>query len=114
DSRIDITVEGESLLLSSRQTMALALVMNELVSNCLRHAFIDREMGAVTIRLDDCPSEVVVTVQDNGVGLPEEFDLHTSSGMGLQIVRALVEGDLRGKFDLTSEEGVRATVRFAK
>ncbi len=114
DSRIDITVEGESLLLSSRQTMALALVMNELVSNCLRHAFIDREMGEVTIRLDDRPSEVIVTVQDNGVGLPEGFDLHTSSGMGLQIVRALVEGDLRGGFDLASEEGVRATVRFAK
>jgi len=113
-SRIDIAVEGESLLLSSRQATALALVINELLSNCLRHAFVGREVGAVTIRLDTGPSEVVVTVRDNGVGLPEQFDLHTSSGMGLQIVRALVEGDLRGKFDLVSEEGVRATVRFAK
>lgn len=79
DSRIDITVGGESLLLSSRQTMALALVMNELLSNCLRHAFVDQERGAVNTCLECHRSlggkhEEITTAWEGGI--------HSHRGVG--------------------------------
>lgn len=45
-------------------------------------------------------ARLLVTVQDDGVGLPEGFDPHTGGNLGLQIVRTLVEGELGGTFDM--------------
>ncbi|MGQ4427382.1 ATP-binding protein, partial [Streptomyces violaceoruber] len=54
-------------------------------------------------------ARLLVTVQDDGVGLPEDFDPHRSGNLGLQIVRTLVEGELGGAFDMVqaAERGCR-------
>ena len=54
-------------------------------------------------------TRLLVTVQDDGVGLPEGFDPHTAGNLGLQIVRTLVEGELGGTFDMVPapERGTR-------
>ena len=50
-------------------------------------------------------TRLLVTVQDDGVGLPEGFDPHRSGNLGLQIVRTLVEGELGGAFDMVPAPG---------
>jgi two-component sensor histidine kinase len=110
---VGILVQGESVLLPSKQATALALVLTELVNNALEHAF-DVEGGTLLISLEASPREVVVSVRDNGKGLPEGFSIERGSHLGLQIVRTLVTKDLSGTIELRSNGGTTATVRFTR
>ncbi len=106
-------VQGEPILLPSKQATALALVMTELVNNALEHAF-DGEGGTLLLSLDQQENEIRVSVRDNGKGLPQDFDVALNANLGLQIVRTLVTKDLNGILELHSNGGTIATVRFAK
>jgi two-component sensor histidine kinase len=90
----------------------LALIVNELVSNALKHAFKEGKGGKIDLSLRQESEELVLRVQDNGPGLPENFSMETHSHVGLDVVRILAERDLDGAFTLTSRHGVRAEVRF--
>jgi len=109
---VETSVAGESLMLPSHQATALALVVNELVNNASMHAFHGRANGRVDVSIQHDGPEVCVAVQDNGVGLPEGFNLDTSPRLGLRIARTLVEKDLGGRLSLASDEGTTAIVRF--
>lgn len=111
--RIAIEVRGEPLWLSSKQATSLALVLSELVTNALEHAF-DGQAGMVRITLTTRGEEVVVTVEDNGRGLPEGFDPQRDAHLGLRIVQELVSRDLEGTFHLEGSGGTRAEVRFRR
>ncbi len=111
--RVKCVVQGETILLPSKQATALALVMTELVNNALEHAF-DGEGGTLLLSLDEREDEVRVSVRDSGKGLPPDFDVERNSNLGLQIVRTLVTKDLNGTLELHSNGGTTATVRFAK
>ncbi len=117
DQQVNASIEGPPIFLPSKQATALALVMNELLSNALEHAFGAGETGGfLMIRLATEGPQVTVTVSDNGRGLPSDFDFVRAGGLGLQIVRTLVEKDLAGAFCLESspEGGSRATLVFYK
>lgn len=111
--RVKCIVQGESILLPSKQATALALVMTELVNNALEHAF-NGDTGTLLLSLVEQDGDVRVSVRDNGKGLPPGFDVETGSNLGLQIVRTLVTKDLNGTLELHSDGGTTATVRFAK
>ena len=96
--------------LSSKQCIALALVLNELVSNALKHG--DKK-AEVTFRVEgEC---AVLEVCDDGDGFPESFDPRRAANMGLELVESLVRTDLRGKsrYETRHEGGGRVTVTFA-
>ncbi|MBI2910995.1 MAG: GAF domain-containing protein [Chloroflexi bacterium] len=109
-----VVVEGEEILLSSRQAMVFALVLNELVTNALRHGFGGRSGGTIAISAQQ-PQEqtIAVEVRDNGRGLPADFDLERHRGLGLQIVQTLVEKDLRGSLQLRSSPEAGTIVLMA-
>ena len=114
DREIRLEVQGPSIYLPSRQATACALVVNELLENALKHGYQGRETGAITVTLRDGGDVVGIDVQDAGGQLPEDFDLDREAGLGLQIVRTLVEEDLRGRFDLRANGGVTAVIVFPK
>jgi len=111
--KVNVIVQGEPILLPSKQATALALVMTELVNNALEHAF-DGKSGTLLVSLEEVAEEVRVSVRDNGKGLAEDFTMETSSHLGLQIVRTLVTKDLNGTLELHSNGGTTATVRFTR
>jgi two-component sensor histidine kinase len=74
----------------------LVLAVTELLHNAAEHAFPDGEPGAIELLAERTGDDLVVRVRDNGRGLPEEFDLAASDGLGLQIVRTLVVSELGG------------------
>jgi hypothetical protein len=98
--------------LESRIATPLSLVVTELMHNALEHGL--AESGTrLTISLQRYSNEGLVTISDDGVGLPEGFDLTTSSNLGLQIVRTLTENELKGELKLEStNNGTQATLRF--
>jgi two-component sensor histidine kinase len=88
------------------------LVVTELIHNALEHGL--AESGThLTIELQRYSNEGLVTISDDGVGLPEGFNLASSSNLGLQIVRTLTENELKGELKLDStEKGTQAKLRF--
>jgi two-component sensor histidine kinase len=108
---ISIQVSGDSLVLPSREATSLALATSELVQNAMKHAFIGRENGKISVQLQDSADECAVIVEDDGVG--KHLTEANSKGLGLQIVEALVVDDLKGHFELqTSLAGTKAVIWF--
>lgn len=115
--QVQVQVTGPPIFLPSKQATALALVLNELIANALEHAFsLPRPGGQIELALTQDGPHVQVVLSDNGRGLPTGFDLKRDHGLGLQIVRTLVEKDLAGTLQLESrpEGGSRATLTFYK
>ncbi len=77
----------------------LAMVLTELVQNAAEHAF-DGGPGHVEVSAERSGAGWVVSVTDDGVGLPDDFDLDRSSSLGLSIVRTLVESELGGSIEI--------------
>jgi two-component sensor histidine kinase len=112
---ISLDLQGPNIYLTTQPATVCALVINELLQNALEHGYQREEGGTVTVHLGDDGEQVTISVDDDGVGLPEEFDLAHTSSLGLQIVKALAEGDLRGSFELHGrDKGVSAVVTFPK
>jgi two-component sensor histidine kinase len=112
DLAVSITVEGESLLLPSRPATSLALVINELVHNALKHAFHGRSKGAIQIQISRTPEGMLVEVRDDGSGFAQE---NARANLGMEIVNTLVRDDLCGKIEFQSDPGgTRAEVRIPR
>jgi len=103
DLRVD--VRGDEIALPSHTATALPLAVTELMQNALKHAFVGREEGHITVTLTDRQPGFEVEVRDDGVGLPGGAPPPRS--LGLQIVETLVGQDLGGQ--LTVERGERGT-----
>lgn len=89
------------------------LIVNELISNSLKHAFPEGRAGEIHVCIHEANGRVVIEVADNGVGLPEDYDFHTSDSLGLQLVNMLVE-QLDGSVSLEREKGTRFTITFTR
>jgi two-component sensor histidine kinase len=110
--QLSIERKGQLGSLESRIATPLSLVVTELMHNALEHGL--HESGTrLTIELQRYSNEGLITISDDGVGLPEGFDLSTSANLGLQIVRTLIENELKGELKLESTtQGTQAKLRF--
>jgi two-component system, sensor histidine kinase PdtaS len=100
DQPIYFRPEGEAGRLPAQVTTPLAVILNELLQNAVDHAYpVDAELhgGHVKVSLSNVDQLLTVSVIDDGVGLAPDFDLASGAGLGLTIVRTLVETELGGK-----------------
>jgi len=89
---IDVKVQTDDLRLGVDTAIPCGLILNELVSNALKHAFKGRDRGTVNVRINrNGHGETTVRVQDDGTGLPPDFDLRQSGSLGMQLVSMLTE-----------------------
>ncbi len=86
---IRIGVRADSIRLDLDTVMPLALLVSELVSNALKHAFPGDRAGRIDVSAERAPAGLRLVVQDDGVGLAEDPDANDDSSLGMQIVRAL-------------------------
>lgn len=108
---IALKLDLASLRISARQAVPLGLIVNELVSDCLKHGFPGGRSGTVAVSLSPVESQAILRVCDDGEGLPAGFDPDQSSGMGLPLVKLLAE-QINGTFSSASESGAVFTIRF--
>ena len=111
---LQVEVAGPPISLPARQAAPVALVVNELVQNAIKHAFPRQKKGLLRVELSEEPSAFLIEVKDDGVGLPEGFSLEKDAKLGLQIVGQLVRRDLGGSFELQGGNGACAVIRFPK
>jgi two-component sensor histidine kinase len=94
----------------------LGIIINELISNSLKHAFPGRDKGEIQIKLHreekgECKSTFVLSISDNGVGIPENFAIEDLESLGLQLVTTLVD-QLGGELEIKRNNGTEFTMRF--
>ena len=110
--QVRCTVSGSGdILVSMDQAVPLGLMLNELAVNAMTHAFPDGREGHLLVDLAMDDGHVLLTVDDDGVGLPDDLDAATAASLGLQLVQSLAD-QLGGSLDIASEGGARFRVRF--
>lgn len=109
---VAVRMQVESMSLEIDTAIPCGLIINELVSNVLKHAFPAGRTGHVAIELSPvAPKEYVLTIHDDGVGLPKGYDWRTSTSLGLKLVVDLTR-QLDGKLDVGVENGTTFRVKF--
>ena len=110
--RVELTVEVGDLHLDMNRAIACGLIVNELVSNALKHAFRGDAAGRISIELQPLGNgRHVLRVQDDGVGLPEGIDLGRANSLGLQLVGDLTR-QFRGVLSIARGHGTAVSIEF--
>lgn len=79
----------------------LGLILNELITNCYKYAFTGREKGSIAISFHTLNNAIILTVKDDGIGLPPDFNIQKNNSLGMNLVRGLVR-QLNGQMDFTT------------
>jgi len=110
--RISLKVNAASIVLGIDMSIPCGLIINELISNSLKHAFPGNRHGEVTIDLSaGTDGWLTLSVADTGVGFPPGIDIENARTLGLQIVGMLVK-QLRGRIEMRNDNGASCMVRF--
>ena len=111
-SRIRLQIEAEEIHLNINTAIPCGLIVNELVSNALKHAFPDGRSGHLDLALRRVEGDgYMLEVKDDGVGFPEGLNFRKTESLGMQIVGTLVK-QIDGTIDLARELGTMFTIRF--
>jgi len=114
ETEIERFVDKQPIILNINQAIPCSLMINEVISNVYKHAFIGRKKGRLKVRLEKNEDEVFLEITDNGIGLPEQIDVANSDTLGLHLIDVLTT-QLKGESNLISDEnGTRFTLRFQK
>jgi two-component sensor histidine kinase/prenyltransferase beta subunit len=113
--RVILKVDIKEKLLGIDVAIPCGLIVNELVSNSLKHAFRDDRSGEIEVCLKAIDDEVLeLSVSDDGIGLPHDFNLSQNDTLGLRLVSSLAEKQLHGTFKLDDSEKTRFVIQFKK
>jgi PAS domain S-box-containing protein len=101
------------VIMSIDLAVPCGLILNELISNAFKHGFANARDGEITVALlATADGQCMLRVDDNGAGIPADFDANTRKSLGLRLVRSLTK-QIRGSFELVrTEPGTSARVQF--
>lgn len=109
---VELVVDLERIHLSVDTAVPCGLILNELISNVYKHAFIGRERGRLYLSSFLRDGSIILKVVDDGVGFPSDFDMNESNSLGMQVVHALVE-QLSAELIITTDNGTEFELIFS-
>ncbi|MCX6564971.1 MAG: PAS domain S-box protein [Candidatus Aminicenantes bacterium] len=113
-NRIRLETDFEEVPLNINSAVPCGLILNELISNSLKHAFPEGRKGLIRIGLKRGSDDtIIIRVADDGIGFPKDLDFRRSESLGLQITNLLV-GQLEGTIELDRTNGTAFIVTFRK
>jgi PAS domain S-box-containing protein len=108
---INIDLSGDNFIINSEKATSIALVVNELLQNALKHAFTDQKIGMIDVKIYKSYNYSNITIVDNGVGF--NVDSITDNRLGFKIVKTIVDDKLNGHLELeSSDEGTKIVFDF--
>ena len=111
-SQVTLRVDIGDVALSVDSAIPCGLIVNELISNTLKYAFPDNRQDELIVRLREADSGwIEMSVEDDGVGLPDELDLHHTDSLGMQLVHSLAK-QIGGTLNLDRDHGTKFMLRF--
>jgi len=110
---VKLNLKIKDVFLDLNTAIPCGLIINELVSNCLKHAFPGENNGEIKIAMHPLDKDgMEVIVSDNGVGLPKKIDFRKTDSLGLHLVNLLAEDQLHGDIKLDRARGTSFHIRF--
>ena len=111
--KVALKKDIEDISLGVEAAIPCGLIINELISNALKYAFPDGRKGEIKIALQPSDeNKVRLTVSDNGIGIPENFDIKNTKSLGLHLVNILAEDQLKGEVELDRTNGTKFSIKF--
>jgi PAS domain S-box-containing protein len=111
--QIRFDLDAEDILLNLDRAIPFGLLANELISNSLKHGFPAGRKGTISVSIHRMAGAVRMVVQDNGIGLPMNFDAGSCKSMGLKLVESLAH-QLGGALLFTSQQGCHVQGDFTR
>ncbi len=113
---VEIMSQDRNLWINSRQATGLALILNELTTNTIQHAFADRDHGKITVtirREEKSTNRVRIRFADDGPGWPQEILDGTGGDVGMQVIRLSASSPLNGDVKFENHNGAVAIISFS-
>ena len=111
---INFIVDTQSIHVNIETAHSCGLIVNELIANALEHAFPKQQTGNIWLTLQPNPKgQIVLTIKDDGVGLPFDFDFDSTESLGLKLVRILTR-QLEGELELQLTNGTCFQISFSE
>lgn len=104
---------SKKVYLNINAAIPCGLIMNELITNSLKYAFLERDKGKLTIEIAEKGDTLVLTVSDDGIGLPEGFDPASAKTLGMQLIYDLTE-QIDGRITIEPAAGTKFSISFPK
>lgn len=111
---IKVDINSESLQLNINQAIPVSLIANEVLTNTYKHGFKNRKQGRIHIEFWEEQDQVLLEIEDDGAGLPADFDKNNLSSMGLKLISVLSD-QINAKYDYERlEKGTKFIFNFQK
>ncbi len=110
--QVKLTIECDEINLDIEEASSLGLIVNELISNSLKYAFPDERNGEINLNVKKLGSSLELTVMDNGIGFPKDFDLENTNTFGLRLVKILSENEFGGSIQLKQDQDTRFVIKL--
>lgn len=112
-NKIQVKIDIENIFLAIDSAIPCGLVINELVTNSLKHAFPEGRTGEIKIQMKSSDKgKIELIISDNGVALPDSVDFRKTQSLGLQLVTGIVENQLEGSIELSRTGGTEFKIIF--
>ncbi|EKF85967.1 PAS domain S-box protein [Methanobacterium formicicum] len=111
NGRIKLNIDVEDVMMDINTSIPLGLILNELVSNALKHAFPGDMGGEINVVFKSSGDDYQLTVSDNGIGLPADLDYKNTDSLGMQLVNNLT-GQIDGNLELDATNGTKFSIIF--
>ena len=112
DIAIKIDKKIDDFEMSPKDMVSFGIIVNELLTNVLKYSFTGRESGFLHFTVSKHNSDISLIIQDDGNGLPEDFNLRKNTGFGLLLVQMLVK-QFNGDFIIENNNGTRSIINFS-
>jgi two-component sensor histidine kinase len=111
NKKVETLVIASNIQLDIDTAVPLGLIINELVTNSYKYAFVNSDLGRIKVELIQSDDGLKLQVSDNGVGFPEELDVASSKTLGLRLIYMLSR-QLKGTVAWQNEGGVHFSLSF--
>ena len=101
----------DNIILKAKVLQPLGIIINELLTNIMKYAFVDRGDGVISVSAVLNDNTVAIEIQDNGVGIPESISFENSTGFGMQLVMMLTE-QIGGSIRIERGNGTKFVLEF--
>jgi two-component sensor histidine kinase/ABC-type branched-subunit amino acid transport system ATPase component len=112
DTSIHIHLDLDDIFIPYNKATSIALIINELVINCFKHAFIDMDSGIIEIKLKRMDEHIFLSVSDNGRGLPKNFDFNKVDSLGISILQGIITNDFQGEMLFITRTGTTVEIKL--
>lgn len=111
--KVSLIFDVEDVSLGINVAIPCGLVLNELISNSLKHAFPAGRRGQINISMRNYDENIIkLVVKDNGIGIPKDFDLANVKTLGVYLIFGIVKKQLQGKIEYNRSTGTIANITF--